>query len=59
MTDFLSRRAIPITKQRKEEFERADSINNLLCTLHKAPAIDKITLKSIAEETDRDPVLRG
>ena len=56
-TDFLSRRAVPIKKLNEEEQQRSESINNLLYTLHTTPIIDKITLKSIAEETASDEVL--
>ena len=56
-SDFISRRATPIKKLSDEEQQRSDSINNLLYTLHTTPIIDKITLKSIAEETANDEVL--
>ena len=57
-TDYLSRRALPVSKRPVEEQEMADSINNLLYTLHTTPIVDKITLKAIAEETENDPVLK-
>ena len=56
-TDYLSRRATPIKKCSKEEIEHAESLNNLLYTLHTTPIIDKITLKRIAEETANDTTL--
>ena len=56
-TDYLSRRATPIKKCSKEEIEHAESLNNLLYTLHTTPIIDKITLKRIAEETANDNTL--
>ena len=57
-TDYLSRRAIPITKRTLEEQQMAESINNLLYTLHTTPIVDRITLRAIAEETEKDPVLK-
>ena len=57
-TDYLSRRAIPISKRSVEEQQMAESINNLLYTLHTTPIVDRITLKTIAEETENDPILK-
>ena len=56
-TDFVSRRATPISHLGKDEQKEADDVNNLLYTLHTTPITDRITLKSIAEETSADPVL--
>ena len=56
-TDFLSRRATPLKKRSKEEQERSESLNNLLYTLHTTPIMDRITLKTISEETSKDNVL--
>ena len=57
-TDFLSRRAVPIMKRTEKEQQRSESINNLLYALHTTPIVDKISLKSVAEETENDEVLR-
>ena len=37
--------------------QRSESINNLLYTLHTTPIMDRINLKTIAQETVNDPVL--
>ena len=56
-TDFLSRRAIPIVKRSEKEQQLAEDTNNLLYTLHTTPIIDKISLRAIAEETEKDLTL--
>ena len=56
-TDFLSRRATPIDILGKAEIKEAEETNNILYMLHTTPVTDKITLKSISEETVSDPVL--
>ena len=57
-SDYISRKTNPMKKLSKEDEKRSESINNLLYTLHTTPIIDKITLKTIAEETSKDETLK-
>ena len=56
-SDFISRRAAPISERSNEEQHNSQSINNLLYMLHTTPIMDRIGLKTIAEETANDVVL--
>ena len=56
-TDFISRRASPYKECSKEEQQEAESINNLLYMLHTTPIVDRISLKTISEETSKDETL--
>ena len=57
LTDYLSRRASPIAERTIEKQQQAESINNLLYTLPTTPIVDRLTLKAIAEEPEKDSVL--
>ena len=56
--DYMSRRGKPLNSISKDEQKETEDLNNLLYTLHTTPIMDKIGLKEIAEETEKDVTLR-
>ena len=57
-TDYMSRRAKPLSLISKEEIEEANDLNNLLYMLHVTPVIDHIGIGEIAKATQKDEVLQ-
>ena len=56
-TDFISRRAKPLSKIPADEQKETHELTNLLYFLHTTPITDKIGLAIISNHTRKDPVL--
>lgn len=57
ISDFISRRATPLSRLTTEEQDEPDSISKLLYMIHSTPIVDNIGLRVIAEETTTDKIL--